>query len=415
MSDEPQRDTPGPLDGIRVIELGSALTNYCGKLFAELGADVVLVEPPEGCDLRRQPPFVESNDGTTERSINYFVQNTSKRSVVLDLEHADARAVLARLAASSDLVLDGHPPGALDRLGTGFVEMSEANPALVMTSVSPFGQTGPYAHYAYSDLVCSAFGGLLWMGGYADGPPVRPPGDQAYMAGALFAAVSSMIALTHAELTGVGQHVDVSVQEAVTMGLENAAQYYDLQHHIRRRFGGTQRDAGFGVFPCRDGHVILLASGIGGDRFWASFVDWMEDAGVEGAATLREPGWGDSEFMITEEAKRQFWNIFTSYSLQKTKHDLYHEAHRWRVPLGPVNQPSDIYASAQLRARGYFVGVEAFGRGVELPGAPYQLSETPWQMSGPAPRLGEHTADVLAEHGLADDERERLFTIGAVA
>lgn len=413
MNDEQHRETAGPLDGVRVIELGGALTNYCGKLFAELGADVVLVEPPDGCDLRRQPPFVEADDG--EHSINYFVQNTSKRSVAIDLEHPDAGSILGRLAASADLLLDGYPPGTLDRLGIGFAELSERNPALVMTSVSPFGQTGPYAHYAHSDLVCSAFGGLLWMGGYADGPPVRPPGDQAYMAGALFAAVSSMIALTHAELTGVGQHVDVSVQEAVTMGLENAAQYYDLQHHIRRRFGGTQRDAGFGVFPCRDGHVILLASGIGGDRFWASFVDWMEDAGVDGATTLRDPGWGDSEFMMTEDAKRRFWDVFTSYSLQKTKHDLYHEAHRWRVPLGPVNQPSDIYASAQLRARHYFVEVEAFGRDVELPGAPYQLSETPWQLSRPAPRLGEHTAEVLAEYGLADDERERLFTIGAVA
>jgi benzylsuccinate CoA-transferase BbsE subunit len=414
MNDESHREA-GPLDGIRVIEFGSALTNYCGKLFAELGADVVLVEPPEGSDLRRQPPFVEADDGTTERSVNYFFHNTSKRSVVLDLAHPEARAVVERMVASSDLVLDGYPPGELDRLGIGFDHLAEANPTLVMTSVSPFGQNGPYAHYAHSDLVCSAFGGLLWMGGYADGPPVRPPGEQAYMAGALFAAVSSMIALTHAELAGIGQHVDVSVQEAVTMGLENAAQFYDLQQHVRRRFGGTQREAGFGVFPCRDGHVILLASGIGGDRFWASFVEWMEAAEVEGAATLREPGWGDSEFMITEAAKNEFWNIFTSYSLGKTKHDLYHEAHRWRVPLGPVNQPSDIYASAQLRARDYFVSVEAFGREVELPGAPYQLSETPWQMSGAAPRLGEHTAEVLAEHGVVGDELERLFTIGAAA
>jgi benzylsuccinate CoA-transferase BbsE subunit len=413
------RETPpesnGPLAGLRVIELGGALTNYCGKLFAELGADVILVEPPEGSDLRQQPPFVDSADSPLEASVEYFYRNTSKRSVAMDLTQADAASVFSRLVSSADVVLEDQAPGRLDELGLGHTALSEQHPALVTTSVTPFGQSGPYADYAHSDIILMAFGGMLWMGGYADGPPVRAAGDQAYMAGSLFASVATMIALTHAELTGEGQHVDVSVQEAVVMGLENAAQYYDLEHHIRRRFGGTQREAGFGVFPCLDGHVFLLASGIGGNRFWPNLVAWLEEESVEGTETFRTPGWGTPEFMATESAKDTFERVFTSFSTERTKQDLYHGAQKWRVPLGPVNKPSDIYESRQLRDRGFFVMVEAFNRTIEVPGAPYQLSETPWQMTGPAPRLGEHTSEVLAECGLDESEQSRLFSSGAVS
>lgn len=405
----------GPLDGIRVLELGGALTNYCGKMFAELGADVILVEPPTGDDLREQPPYADTAHPDSESSLQYFYRNTSKRSIVLDLEKPEGTELLTRLASSVDLVLEGQTPGLLNGLGVGYDQLAEVNPALVMTSITPFGQTGPYAQYEHSDLICMAFGGMLWMGGYADGPPVRATGDQAYMAGSLFGSVASMIALTHAELTGEGQHVDVSVQESVAMGLENAAQYYDLEHHIRTRFGGTQREAGFGIFPCSDGHVFLLASGIGGNRFWPNLVAWMVEETVDGAEVLGGTQWGTPDFMATDEAKQTFWDIFTGFSEGRTKSELYHESQKWRVPLGPVNKPSDVYASNQLLKRGFFVDMNAFGHSFSMPGAPYQLSETPWHLKGPAPTLGEHTDSVLAEIGCDSVETERLRESGVVA
>lgn len=405
----------GALDGLRVIELGGALTNYCGKMFAELGADVILVEPPQGSDLRRQAPFVDERVSDPEASVQYFFRNTSKRSIVVDLDHPEGLDTFVHLIAGADVLLEDRPPGELADRGLDFAALSRENPALVVTSVTPFGQTGPYAAYEHSDLTCMAFGGMLWMGGYADGPPVRAVGDQAYMAGSLFGAVATMIALTHAELTGEGQHVDVSVQEAVVMGLENAAQYYDLEDHVRMRFGGTQREAGFGVFPCLDGHVFLLASGIGGNRFWANLVAWMDEENVEGADLLASSGWGDTTFMATDEAKRVFWSVFTAFSMTRTKNELYHQSQEHRVPLGPVNKPSDIYESAQLRSRDFFVNVEAFGRSLEIPGAPYKLSDTPWQLKGPAPRLGEHTSEILAECGLSSAEHARLMSTGAVS
>ena len=404
---------PGALGGIRVLELGGELSNYCGKLFAELGADVVLVEPPGGSDLRFQPPYADDEE-SVERSLSFFYHNTSKRSIVIDLESPSGVEVFRRLAGSVDLVLEDRAPGYLASLGLGPDELLAEHPSLVVTSVTPFGQEGPYSHFRHADIVCMAFGGMLWMGGYDDGPPVRAVGDQAYMAGSLFAAVAAMIALTHAELRGEGQHVDVSVQEAVAMGLENAAQYYDLEGHIRRRYGGRQREAGFGVFPCADGHLFLLASGIGGNRFWANMVAWLLHEAVPGAEILEEDGWGDPKFMATEGAKEAFEDIFTRFAATRTKQELYHESQKWRVPLGPVNQPSDVLASAQLADRGYFAEVEAFGRTVRVPGAPYKLSETPWQMTGPAPELGEHTDAVLAEAGFNTTEIGILRRAGAV-
>ena len=400
----------GALDGLRVLEIGGALSNYCGKLFAELGADVVLLEPLDGSELRQEPPFADDH----AESLQFFYRNTSKRSLAVDLDHPDGQDIVRRMVAQADLVLEDRPPGFLAARGLGAADLIGSNPRLVVTSITPFGQVGPYSGFRHSDLVLMAFGGMLWMGGYEDGPPVRAAGEQAYMAGSLFGAVASMIALTHAELQGVGQHVDVSVQEAVAMGLENAAQYYDLEGHIRTRFGGTQREAGFGVFPCADGHVFLLAAGIGGNRFWGNMVSWILQEG-EGGEELEGDRWGDRDFMQTDEAKDTFWRIFTAFAADKTKAQLYHDSQKWRVPLGPINKPSDVVASAQLEARGYFVDVEAFGRSVTMPGAPYRLSATPWRLSGPAPALGEHTDIVLDGYGFGPDEVAALRSRGAVA
>lgn len=411
----PEVTTNGPLEGIRVLELGGALTNYAGKMFAELGADVVLVEPPAGSDLRSQPPFADSPGSEDDQSLQYFYRNTSKRSIALDLSVPSGVATFRRMASSVDLVLEDQKPGTLASLGLAFDDLVKQNSSVVVTSITPFGQTGPYANFEHTDLICMAFGGMLWMGGYEDGPPVRAVGDQAYMAGSLFGAVASMIALTHAELTGEGQHVDVSVQESVVMGLENAAQFYDLENHVRTRFGGTQREAGFGVFPCADGHVFLLAAGIGGNRFWPNLVAWMLEENVEGADALNGRQWGNPEFMGSQEAKDEFWTIFTSFSRDRSKQELYHDSQKWRVPLGPVNLPSDIYQSAQLRHRGYFVDMEAFGRSFQMPGAPYKFSESPWQLSGPAPGLGEHTTEILSEFGFDAGERDQLFENGVVS
>lgn len=395
----PPARPPGPLDGIRVLELPGPLGNYCGKLFADLGADVVLVEPPGGSALRRELPF--TGQGETAQSIPFRYLNTNKRSICLDTRQHHQAAALRELARRADLMIETEHPGVQDRRGLGWTDLSLVNPALVLTSITPFGLTGPYVGRGCDDLIANALGGLLYLGGYPDSAPIRPAGEQAVVAANLFGAVASMLALTHAELTGQGQHVDVSMMEAVVMGLENAPQYYDLEGVVRLRNGGVQRLAGTGIFRCADGLVCLLATGFGGTQHWAKLIAWLEDESGADLSRFRAAEWSRTEFLATDGAKAEFSAFFTAFTAPLAKQDLYRRAQRRRVPLCPVNTPADVLSDEQLGFRRYFVDVAGQdGTIITMPGAPYRLSRTPWRIRRPAPRLGQHTEEVLAEAGL---------------
>jgi benzylsuccinate CoA-transferase BbsE subunit len=324
--------------------------------------------------------------------------NTNKRSLCLDLDQPGDAATLHELAWRADLVIETERPGVQDRRGLGWATLSPGHPGLVLVSITPFGQDGPYAELDGDDLIASALGGLLYLGGYADGGPIRPAGEQAVLAAGLFGAVAAMLALTHAELTGQGQHVDVSMMEAVVVGLENAPQFYDLEAVVRHRNGGVQRLAGTGVFACADGLVCLLATGFGGTQHWTKLVDWLEaETGAE-LGRFRDSRWSRTEFLITEAAKAEFSEFFASFCATRAQHDLYHRAQSWRVPLCPVAAPRDVLSDEQLSFRRYFAEVTcADGSVLKMPGAPYRLSRTPWSLRRPAPRLGEHSSEVLAE------------------
>ena len=392
---------PGPLAGLRVLELSGSLGHYCGKLFADLGADVVLVEPPGGTPLRREPPSAGAEDDS--ESIPFQYLNTNKRSLCLDLDQPGDAATLRALAGRADLVIETERPGVQERRGLGWATLSSTHPGLVLTSITPFGQDGPYAGLDGDDLIASALGGLLYLGGYADGEPIRPAGEQAVLAADLFGAVAAMLALTHAELTGQGQHVDVSMMEAVVVGLENAPQFYDLEAVVRHRNGGVQRLAGTGVFACADGLVCLLATGFGGTQHWAKLVAWLEaETGAE-LGQFQDPRWSRTEFLVTAPAKAEFSEFFAGFCATRAQRDLYHRAQSWRVPLCPVSAPRDVLSDAQLAFRSYFAEVtRADGSVLTMPGAPYRLSRTPWSIRRPAPRLGEHSREVLAEMTAGD-------------
>jgi benzylsuccinate CoA-transferase BbsE subunit len=385
------------LDGLRVVDLAGDVGNYCGKLFADLGADVVLVEPPGGCPQRHARPAVEAGPAAGT-GLDFVYQNTNKRGVVADVTDPAGHELLRDLVTSADLVIDTWAPGELASHGLDRDSVADANPALVVTSITPFGQTGPYAHYASADIVCLAMGGMLSLAGYGDGPPTRPYGDQSYVMGALFGAVASMLAVLHAERTGVGQHVDVSIHECVTLALETAIQYYDLEGVVRGRQTGRYRHAGSGLYDCADGYVYLFVGGVASNRFWGRLVDWLVESGVPDAEVLREPRWQELDHLRTDEAKAVFERLFVAMSAGRTKADLYHDAQARGIPLSPVNSPADLVHSAQLDAREYFVrATDMYRAGYLTPGAPYVLSGTPWAMHTSAPALGAHTGELRAE------------------
>jgi benzylsuccinate CoA-transferase BbsE subunit len=404
------------LEGLRILDLSGAMGNYAGKMFGDMGADVILVEPPGGSELRREPPFIGDVAGP-ERSLSFAYQNTSKRGICLDLDTASGQHILREIAATADLVIESFPPGWMAARGIGHAALAARRPSIVTTSITPFGQDGPYAQFAATDLVGLALGGLLYIGGYRDAAPTQAHGDQAFKCAAMYGAVAAMLAVTEAELSGEGQHVDVAMQECVTLALENSAQGYDLEGAVRLRPPGDQRFAGYGLFPCKDGYIYLGSRGIGTSPAWARTLQWLKDDGMEGVQRLFRPEWSDTAWLKTVEARDTFADLFIPWAMRHTKAWLYEEGQKRLIPLAPVSTPADLLDNPQLAARGHFVPFvhPLVATAARMPGAPYVLSRTPWRTQRRAPLLGEHTAEVLAEIGITKEDVARLCAAGIAA
>lgn len=403
------------LRGIKIVELASPYTRYCGKLFADMGAEVVLVEPPRGGKGRREAPFIDDRPGL-ERSLSFAYYNTSKRGVTLDLDALRGRELFLELVAQADLVLEGERPGRLAALGLDYDALAQARPGLVQTSVTAFGQTGPYSQFECEDMVGVAMGGFMYLSGYPDTAPLRAYGNQAFLAAGTYASVASMLALTSAELEGAGDHLDVSMQECVVMAMETAVQVFDLEHTVRKRVGARQRYAGTGVFECADGYVYMMAAGIGANKFWGYSLGWLEEEKVPGVDRLQGAEWKDFEYIQTEDAKRIFAEVFAPWAKTKTKAYLYNGGQKRHIPLAAVNTPQDILDNPQLEYRGYFVDVEhpETQKKLRMPGAPFRLSRTPWKMQRRAPLLGEHNAEVYGALGRDGETLARLHSAGVI-
>ncbi|MDM0053571.1 CaiB/BaiF CoA-transferase family protein [Variovorax sp. J22R115] len=409
----------GPLAGIRVLDLSGGAEQYCGKLFAQLGADVLLVEPLAGSSQRREAPFIDGS-AHPETSLSFAYFNQGKRGIALDLDSGAGQDVLLKLAGGADLVIESERPGLMTERGLDAKSLSQTNPSLVVTSITPFGQEGPYAQFEGGDLVTLAFGGLLSLGGYPEMAPTAPYGNQAILSAAQFAAVASMMALWEVEGQSeprTGQHIDVSVQESVAMALENAVQFVELEGSIRKRNGGEQRQAGTGVFPCGDGMIYLMAGGVASNKFWKTTANWLVETGATGAEELLNDRWFDHAFLQTAEAKQLFAGIFLPYAATRTKAELYEEGQRRRIPICPVSTTADLLQNRQLTHRQFFEETvhPHSGRSFFVPGAPYRLSQSPWTLGRPAPQLGEHTHEVLAELGLSNEQQAVLLREGVIA
>jgi benzylsuccinate CoA-transferase BbsE subunit len=369
------------LAGIRVLELSGLTGGYAAKLFADMGAEVTIVEPPGGSPLRRKPPFLDDLPGP-DRGLAFAYFAANKRSVVADLETANGQTLLATLAREAQLViLADHPQAATVDLEA----LRRDNPALVCTRITPFGSDGPYADHIGDDLTLMAMGGLLTMAGFPGEPPVVAYGEQGLLAGDQFAAVASLAALLHAEQSGEGELIDLSCQEAIVMALENAAQTYQLEGIVRKR-GGMANRAGTGIYRALDGDIYLLAGGIGDTAMWTNFARWMEAVGLPEARMFAATDWSDR----APGAEEAFARIFVPFAATKTKAELYDMAREWRVPMAPMSTPADLLHDRQLAFRGFFVRAPdgSPASSIAVPGAPYKFSETPWSLRTPAPALG---------------------------
>jgi crotonobetainyl-CoA:carnitine CoA-transferase CaiB-like acyl-CoA transferase len=374
------------LEGRRVLELVDERGMYCGKLLADLGADVLKIEAPGGDAARQVPPF-HGGAPHPDRGFLFLYMNGNKRSLELDLSRADDRRRFEQLAAAADIVIETRAPGVLDRLGLGYEAVRAVNPQIVFTSITGFGQSGPHRDFSATDLVSSAMGGAMVCIGAEEDPPVPLAGSQADVFGATCAAAASLIALYHARRTGRGQHVDISLQETSVAASHVCGVGKWLEDGIVPRRAGTGLVASVpsGAYPCADGSVYLM---VNRPAHWVELAKWIHestgneevlDPMFEGPSSRRLPYRELLDLFITE--------LTSSQSVEA----LYREGQRRHIALTPVNTAADIARDRHLAARDYFVEIDHPEAGrLRLPGPPYRLSETPWRLSRPAPRVGEH-------------------------
>ena len=378
----------GPLAGVRVVEISSSLGSYAGRLFADLGAEVIMVEDAVAPMSRTRGLTVGAG-----LSAKFLFSNAGKLSVTVNSWPA---AELLELLESASILITSDGPGALSSRGLSPKLLRNRYPHLVHLAVSPFGQDGPWAERPATDLTLLAAGGLLLLAGDPGRYPVRAAGEQSAIATGLHAAVGGLIALLVAEESGDGQTVDVSAQEAIAHSLENAAQFVDLEGVVRSRVGGTPREAGTGLFACADG-LIYLVAGLGGYPLgWSGLVAWIgADGSADALEQLRSDRWQDPAWRKTDEAIRTFRDLFVKFSKDKFKKELYESGQSYGVSVSPVSTPTDLLENVHLASRDFFVTVEVDGEAVSVPGSPYRfrgLDVRP--RSAPSP-LGKDTKTLL--------------------
>ena len=372
------------LAGLRVLELVDETGWYCGKLLADLGAEVLKVEPPGGDATRALPPLRRGARDPELASAAFVAMNTNKGSVVCDLATTVGRERMAALAADADAIIETLPPGTLDALGLGYDQLRTANPRLVFTSITSFGQSGPYRDFAGGDLVASALGGALHVTGDADDPPVRLAGRQAGITASLSAAAATLIALRHAARTGRGQRVDVSLLEAVVSATHicGIGKWRDDGIVPRRNGTGLFASVPSGTYPCRDGLVYLM---VNRPRHWQALAAWIAE--VTGSDTVRDP-----LFEGPSSRRIPYRDLVDTYVTELTSRftvaEVYHEGQRRHLAFTPVRTAPEVVADPHLAARGFFADVpQADGTTAHMAGAPYRLARTPWAIARPAPTL----------------------------
>ncbi|HVN29843.1 MAG TPA: CoA transferase [Candidatus Binataceae bacterium] len=414
------------LAGLRMLDLSDEKGALCGKMFADMGAEVIKVEPPQGCPSRKIPPFLD-DEPDLEHSLHFLAFQAGKRSITLNLENADGRELLKQLVKRSDFLVEAFPLGYLDSIGLGYDALAAVNPRLIHASITPFGDKGPAKNYKAADIVSWASGGAMFMMGEDGKPPLQMSLPQAWLHAAAEAAVASMIAHYGRVADGLGQHIVVNAQACVVWTLMNEQAMPLLHGDYLRRSGvftgaiGGRRKT---VYQCKDGHVSFLVAGGAYFNSTMAVIAWMKEEGAApawlaeagGLKTLTPSGFmkaSAADLKELDDAEDAIQRFF----LTKTKKELWENILKRRLFGAPVASAADIADDAQLKARDYFVTVDhaGLGRKLTLPGAFAKMSETPVGPQGPAPQLGEHNHEIYGGLlGLSKTEIVELRAAGAI-
>ena len=406
----------------RVLDLTDERGLLAGKILADLGADVVQIEPPGGNPARNIGPFY-GDDPQPEKSLFWWAYAANKRSITLDLDQKDGQALLKKMVAEADFLIESFAPGYLDTLGIGYDVLAEINPKLVMVSITPFGQDGPYSNYQATDIVGMALGGFMYLTGDDDRAPIRISFPHFYLHGGAAGATAAMLAHTYRITSGQGQYVDVSCQQAVAKTLAHAPQIWDIEGAILKRMGVYRQTSGENRvrinWPCKDGYVNYMVQGGSVAYSTRALLEWMKEDSFD-TADLDAIDWEKMGYgAITPELMSQLGEPLGDFFKGHTRAELVQGSLDRRILLFPVATPSALQDHPQLEARGYFKELEhpELGATVQYPGA-FVKSGDGEDIAGiyrRPPLIGEHNTVIFqGELGITGSELESLKRSGVI-
>jgi crotonobetainyl-CoA:carnitine CoA-transferase CaiB-like acyl-CoA transferase len=394
----------GALSGVKVLDLSEDIAgSFCARLLADYGAEVLKLEPPGGASLRRLGPF-HHDDPHPEKSLFFLLLNLNKKGATLNLTTAAGQTILKRLAQHVDVIVETYRPGYLDLLGLGYHQLSPINPALIMTSITPFGQDGPYSQYKGEEIVEYAMSMIMSISGVQGREPLKHGGFQAQYEGGLFGAGATSMALFAQMNTGQGEHVDVSITECIASTMMATQTIYPFigGSQARRRAVGNEFE---NPMPCKDGWIIVQA---GGGATWEDLANFFQ------APELLEPRFADRAQRTRNGAEMD--RVMLNAIKDREKWELFPRAAAARMLFGLVQTPSELADCPQLASRNFYREVDhpVIGK-IKVPAELFKLSQTPYRLRMPAPTLGEHNQEIYVEGlGYSRQEFVRLRQLNVI-
>lgn len=382
-----------PLSGLRVLELARVLAGpWTGQILADLGADVVKVESPEGDDTRKWgPPFVRGREGEQLDAAYFHACNRGKRSVVADFRTEEGRETVRRLAERSDVLIENFKVGALARFGLDYASLASLNPRLIYCSVTGFGQTGPYAQRSGYDFIIQGMSGIMDLTGEAAAPPQKIGVAFADIFTGTYGAVAVLAALAHRERTGSGQHIDMSLLDCMVGVLANQGLNYLISGRAPQRMGNAHPNiVPYQVFAVRDGHIIIA---VGNDAQFARLC-----ACIGAPALASDPRFATNALRV--EHRDELVGKIAARLQESTRGEWLRAMEAQAIPAGPINSVADVFSDPQVLHRQMcqqLAASWAAGGCVPTIPTPIRFSGAELELSRPSPRLGEHTSEILSE------------------
>ncbi len=405
------------LSPYRVLDLTDEKGAFCGKLMGDMGADVIKIERPGGDSSRNIGPYYH-DEVDPQKSLYWFTLNTSKRGITLDIEKPQGLEIFKKLVKTADFVIESFPPGYMDKLGVGYPDLEKLNPGIIMVSITPFGQTGPFKDFKGPDLVMWALGAGPFMRSFDS--PDRPPfrishHPQTYFHAGTEAVVGALVALYHRGNSGEGQHVDVSIQECVNW---HPTGDWDLNRRVPKRGQSLIPVRVMHIWPCKDGYVMWrYTGGPMAKRHSVPLVKWMADEGMADD-WLKNFDWENfTHYNTTQEIIDRMEEQTIAFFKTHTKAELMEGAIKYRIMLYPISTVADLLESPQLASRGFWQELEhpELGNTIKYPGKWANNSETPPLISRRAPLIGEHNQEIYEnELGLSGETLQKMKQDGII-